>query len=131
MIPKVTIAILDLSVKSGRSGHRMDLVDQEVDLVDQEGDLEVDPEDLMDPEEGLVDQVEDLGLVDQDEPEVIENSVEAEIEATTTTTMLPVNHVIQYSPRTASAPDWTASVQLYQTLLKLRSRPDGGSIGVR
>ena len=29
--------------------------------------------------------------------------------------MLPVNHVIQYSPRTsaASAPDWTASVQLY------------------
>ena len=78
MIPKVTIAILDMSVKSSL---RVDLEDQEVDLVDQEGDLEVDPEDLMDPEEGLVDQVEDLGLVDQDEPEVIENSVEAEIEA--------------------------------------------------
>ena len=45
---------------------------------------------------------------------LIQEPVEAEIEATTTTTMLPVNHVIQYSPRTASAPDWTASVQLYQ-----------------
>ena len=41
---------------------------------------------------------------------------DAEIEAIQSTKpMLPVNHVIQYSPRTsaASAPDWTASVQLY------------------
>ena len=39
---------------------------------------------------------------------------DAEIEAIQTKPMLPVNHVIQYSPRTsASAPDWTASVQLY------------------
>ena len=81
MIPKVTIAILDLSVKSDRSGHRMDLVDQEVDLVDQEGDLEVDLEDPMDPEEGLVDQVEDLDLVDQVDEENSVEVVEAKMEA--------------------------------------------------
>ena len=43
-----------------------------------------------------------------------EPCAEADIEATNVTTMLPVNHVIQYSPRTASAPDWPASFQLYQ-----------------
>ena len=81
MIPKVTIAILDLSVKSGPSGHRMDLVDQEVDLVDQEGDLEVDLEDPMDPEEGLVDKAEDLDLVDQVDEENSVEVVEAKMEA--------------------------------------------------
>ena len=48
-------------------------------------------------------------------PEEKSGFYDAEIEAIQTKPMLPVNHVIQYSPRTsaASAPDWTASVQLY------------------
>ena len=54
--------------------------------------------------------------ISPEKPEKSRFYQDAEIEAIQSTKpMLPVNHVIQYSPRTsaASAPDWTASVQLY------------------
>merc|ERR1719266_2814562 len=53
-------------------------------------------------------------------------SSEAEIEATTNSTMLPVNHVIQYSPRTASAPNWTPSVQIYNNSASRMIHHDNG-----
>lgn len=49
----------------------------------------------------------------------------AQVESTLPVSMLPANHVIQYSPqRTASKSDWTPNLQLYEEPMDIDDRDD-------